>query len=126
MRDHLLVRDQSREPDLTGWVLRGAVTGFFLLMGAEKFSSSPGGQWVALFQQIGFGQWFRYFTGVVEVGGGLLYFFPRTCRIGAVMLACTMIGAMIVHIVVRHSVGSSLYPAVLLFAVIAIATRRPE
>jgi uncharacterized membrane protein YphA (DoxX/SURF4 family) len=93
-------------------------------MGAEKFSN--GAPWVAIFQEIGFGQWFRYFTGVVEVGGGLLYFLPRTCWIGATLLGCTMVGAMIVHIVVRHSVGASLYPALLLFAVVAIAIRRPD
>jgi uncharacterized membrane protein YphA (DoxX/SURF4 family) len=117
-------RNRPPEPDLNGWVLRGGVAAFFVIMGAEKFGS--GAPWVGIFQEIGFGQWFRYFTGVVEIGGGLLYFLPKTCRLGATLLGCTMVGAMIVHIAVRHSVGASLYPALLLFAIVAIAIRRPD
>src|SRR5439155_9659375 len=110
-----LVRDsESAEAKLGGWVLRGGVAAFFLLMGMEKFPSGPGTPWVALFEQIGIGQWFRQLTGMVEVLGGVLFFFPRTCLVGAAMLACTMLGAMIVHIVVRGSIGASLLPAVLL------------
>jgi len=122
--NHLL---RNRSPsDLGGWVLRGGVAAFFILMGAEKFPSGPGTPWVAIFEQIGLGQWFRYFTGVIEIGGALLYVFPVTCAIGTAMLACTMLGAAILHIVIRHSVAASLYPAIILIAVIAIALRRPD
>jgi putative oxidoreductase len=121
-----VVRGVTQESDLGGWVLRGGVSAFFVLMGAEKFSSGPGAPWVALFQQIGIGQWFRYTTGFVEFGGALLYVFPRTCPIGAGMLTCTMLGAMAVHLVIRHSIAASLYPAVVLVAVLAIAMRRPD
>jgi uncharacterized membrane protein YphA (DoxX/SURF4 family) len=102
-------------------MLRGGVAAFFLLVGLDKFPSGPGAPWVAVFEQIGLGQWFRYFTGVVEVVGGALFLLPRTCLIGAGMLGCTMLGAMLVHIVIRHSVASSVIPAVLLAAVVAIA-----
>jgi putative oxidoreductase len=115
-----------KESDLGGWVLRGGIALFFVLMGAEKFPSRPGSPWVALFGQIGFGQWFRYFTGVVEIAGALLYVPPRTYRIGAALLSCAMLGAMAVHIVVRHSVAASLYPAVVLLAVVMIAMRRAD
>ena len=115
-----------RESDLGGWVLRGGVALFFVLMGAEKFPSGPGTQWVALFERIGFGQWFRYFTGVVEIVGALLYVTPQTCRIGAMLLSCAMLGAMAVHIVVRHSVGASVYPALVLAAVVMIAIRQGD
>ena len=115
-----------RESDLGGWVLRGGVAAFFVIMGAEKFPSGQGAPWGAIFDQIGLGQWFRYFTGVMEVVGAILYFFPMTGFIGAALLGCTMLGAMVVHIVVRHSVAASLYPAVLLVAVLTIAAREPE
>jgi uncharacterized membrane protein YphA (DoxX/SURF4 family) len=115
-----------RETDLGGWVLRGGIALFFVLMGAEKFANSPRSPWVALFEQIGFGQWFRYFTGVVEIAGALLYVPPRTYRIGAALLSCAMLGAMAVHIVVRHSVAASLYPAVVLLAVVMISIRRVD
>jgi putative oxidoreductase len=57
---------------LGDWLLRGGIAVVFVLFGAEKFPSDPGSPWVKLFQQIGAGQWFRYFTGVMEVLGGVL------------------------------------------------------
>jgi hypothetical protein len=50
---------------LSSWMSRGAVSVAFIFFGVDKFS--PG--WVQLFQQIGIGQWFRYFTGVGEHDG---------------------------------------------------------
>ena len=112
--------------DLDGWILRAAVAGFFVLAGLDKFrSGAVGAEWVTIFNQIGLGQWFRYFTGVVEIVGAILYVIPPTCLIGALALSCTMIGAAIVHIAIRHSVGASLIPLVLLFAVVAVALREP-
>ena len=96
------------------------------MVGAEKFDNGPGSPWIGIFQQIGFGDWFRILTGVVEIGGALLFVPPATRIIGAAILSCTMIGAMIVHIAVRHSVGASLSPAIVLVAVLAIAMRQPE
>ena len=125
-RRFTLLRPARAEADIGGWVLRGGVAVFFVLAGLEKFSTGPGNTWVAIFQQIGIGQWFRYFTGLVEIVGAVIYAFPRTCLIGAALLGCTMIGAMTVHIAVRHSVGSSLMPAALLVAIVAIALRQPD
>jgi len=110
--------------DLGGWVLRGGVAVFFFMFGKDKFPTLHN-QWVEIFERIGFGQWFRYFTGWVEIGGGLLYFLPWTCPIGAALLACTMVGAIITDIFVLHSFGA-IFPGILLFAVIAIASRTPE
>ena len=107
-------------------MLRCGVAAFFVVMGGEKFSSGPADPWVAIFEEIGLGQWFRYFTGVSEIGGALLYVFPATCAIGTAILASTMLGAAIVHIMIRHSVAASLYPAIILIAAIAIAIRRPD
>jgi hypothetical protein len=41
----------------------------FVFIGSTKFDNDPNGMWVKLFEQIGFGQWFRYFTGAMQVGG---------------------------------------------------------
>ena len=117
---------ESAEADLGGWVLRGGVAAFFLLMGMEKFPSGPGAPWVAVFEQIGLGQWFRYFTGGVEIVGGLLFFFPVTYLAGAALLVCTMVGAMVVHLVVRHSIPGMVFPAVVLVAVVAVAVRERD
>ena len=125
-RKFSLLSSDSWRSDAGGWVLRGGVAVFFVLAGLEKSATGPNTEWPAIFAQIGLGQWFRYFTGVVEVAGGILYLLPPTCPIGAALLACTMGGAMIVHIFIRHSVGASLIPAALAVAILTIASRRPE
>ena len=78
---------------LTDWLLRGAIAAAFVMFGAEKFTDP---QWVKLFQQIGFGQWFRVFTGVVEIVGGLLVLVPRAATVGLGLLACTMASATLI------------------------------
>ncbi|KQI67905.1 DoxX subfamily [Loktanella sp. 3ANDIMAR09] len=52
---------------------------------------------VATFDQIGFGQGFRYFTGAVELAGAALLWLPRRQVIGAAALGGTMVGAVLTH-----------------------------
>src|SRR5947208_3549241 len=111
--------------DLTGWMLRAGVMIFFLAFGADKFASGPGNSWVGIFARIGLGQWFRIVTGVIEVGGAVLYLFPATCKVAAVILGLTMIGAIVAHVTVLGDPGASAMPAVVLVATVLIAVR-PE
>ena len=101
------------------WVVRIPVVLVFLLIGITKFNNDPHGEWFKIFERIGFGQWFRYVTGAIQVAGAVLLLTRWTRTIGAAMLVCTMIGAMIVDIVVMHAVGFALSPMVLLCAVVA-------
>src|SRR6267154_1398181 len=48
------------------WVVQIALAGMFLLAGGSKLVSAPA--MVTLLNTIGFGQWFRYVTGLIEVG----------------------------------------------------------
>jgi putative oxidoreductase len=98
---------------------RLAVVAVFLLIGGTKFNNDPGGEWFKIFERIGWGQWFRYFTGAVQITGALLLLTRRTLTIGAGLLACTMLGAMMVDIVVMHAVGYALLPLVLLGVIVA-------
>jgi uncharacterized membrane protein YphA (DoxX/SURF4 family) len=93
---------------MTDWVLRGAIALSFALFGGEKFSSS--GEWPRMFAQIGLGQWFRYFTGVVEMVGAGLVLVPRAANIGLALLACTMAGAVVIHIFVLHHPFNCIIP----------------
>jgi putative oxidoreductase len=95
---------------LTDWMSRGAVALFFVLAGADKFS----GGWVKLFQEIGFGQWFRYFTGVVEILGGVLVLIPWTVTAGLALLACTMACAALILVFVVGRPADSVFSGVLL------------
>jgi uncharacterized membrane protein YphA (DoxX/SURF4 family) len=59
---------------------------FFVLVGYSKFNSDPRSEWVEIFERIGMGQWLRYVTGVMQVGGAILMLPRRTLTVGAVML----------------------------------------
>jgi uncharacterized RDD family membrane protein YckC len=48
---------------------------------------------VAMFAKIGFGQWFRILTGLLEVAGAIGLFVPRFAAYAAALLAVVMVGA---------------------------------
>jgi len=66
---------------------------------------------VATFDQIGFGQGLRYFTGVVELVGAALLWLPARQVIGAAVLGGTMVGAVVTHWFI---LGQSALPAIIL------------
>jgi putative oxidoreductase len=66
---------------------------------------------VASFEAIGLGQWFRYLTGVIEVGSAILLFVPGKQAWGAGLLVCTMIGAVLAHLLI---LGPGSAPAIIL------------
>ena len=112
------VETRGRQDVLISWILRLAVAGVFLSVGADKFY--PDSLWVKLFNQIGWGDWFRYLTGTLQVTGSVLVVVPRTFLIGIGMLACTMLGATAVWIVKFGAPGNAIIPAAILVALIVI------
>ncbi len=112
------VETESRQDVLISWILRLAVTGVFLAVGADKFN--PHSMWVKLFDQIGLGQGFRDLTGILQIAGAVLVVVPRTFLIGIGILACTMAGATVVWIVRFGAPGNAIIPAVILVALVGI------
>ena len=96
-----------------------AVGLLFIFIGYGKFDGNPHRVWFRIFEQIGLGQWFRIFTGVVQMTGGVLMFLRRTRTAGAALLGCTMVGATIVDVAV---VGSpvAIVPLFLLVVILAV------
>jgi len=80
--------------------------------------------WVELFAKIGIGQWFRYFTGGLEVICAALLLIPKTAAIAAALLACAMTGAVLIHLFVLRDGYASLFPGFPLVILIAIAWKR--
>ena len=66
---------------------------------------------VMTFDQIGWGQGFRYLTGAIEVIGVALLWLPRRQVIGAAVLGGTMVGAVLTHWFI---LGPSAVPAIVL------------
>ena len=72
----------------------------FVAAAAMKLTSQP--QMVAEFDTVGLGQWFRYATGVIELVGALLLVRPRTVTLGAGLLTCVSIGALLAQVLRLH------------------------
>ena len=90
----------------------------FAVTGLEKLTGASATYWARTFDTIGLGQWFRYFTGVVEIVGGLLFLLPPATVVGAGLLAATMLGAMTVHVFVFEQPANILFPGVYLAGVV--------
>jgi putative oxidoreductase len=83
--------------------------GIAKLVGAEMM--------IQTFEAVGMGQWLRYVTGSIEIiGGGLLWLKGREIY-GAVLLLCTMVGAVLSHLFL---IGPSAVPALILGVLAAI------
>jgi uncharacterized membrane protein len=103
---------EERHPAWQRWLPRIAVAVVFAFIGKDKFAAQS--QWVGIFDEIGFGQWFRYLTGALQVGGALLVLIPRTFAIGILVLVCTMLGAMAAWIFFLGAPFNALFPAAVL------------
>jgi putative oxidoreductase len=103
------------------WVLRVIVALFLFYEGIDKFSTSR--LWATVFSRIGFGSWFRYATGAVEVVGSILLLIPRTTMLAVALLSCTMVGALLTHLFVMGVGPQSVVVTMLLGALLAIGWR---
>lgn len=91
------------------WGVRILLALAFGAAGAAKLAGVP--QMVQVFDAIGAGQWFRYLTGAIEIIGAVLILIPAGGFFGALLLAATMVGAVMTHLVL---IGGSPVPALVL------------
>ena len=101
------------------WGVRILLALAFGAAGAAKLAGAP--QMVQVFEAIGFGQWFRYVTGVVEVGGAVLLLVPATGFLGGLLMAVTMVFGVATHLVL---IGGNPAPAMVLALLSAFVTWR--
>ena len=90
----------SRGKVITLWVLRVLMAALFLFAAFMKLSGNA--MMVEEFEVVGLGQWFRYFTGVIEAVGGIALLIPSISAFGALLLLCVDIGAFIAQVTVIH------------------------
>jgi len=89
--------------------IKAVLTLAFVAAGFAKLSGQE--MMVQTFDAVGVGQWFRYVTGVIEVGAAVLLWLKGLQFIGAGLLVCTMIGAVLAHLFI---LGPSAVPAAVL------------
>ena len=106
------------------WGLRAVIFIVFVFFGARKFTTDPSAPWVVLYEQIVFGQWFRYFTGVIELAGAFLILIPQTVAAGLAALGLVLTGAVLIDLAVLHQVADALLPFAILSALIAFWMHR--
>ena len=72
---------------------------FFIVGGAKLIGRHD---MIALFRDIGIGQWFRYLTGAIEVTGAALLVIPLFAGASAIALGAVMIAATLIELFVLH------------------------
>ena len=109
--------DQSllRAKNVALWALQILTAAAFFLAGFATLSGYP--MMVETFDKIGIGQWFRYVTGTIEIASAILLLIPRLAPVGAALLVCTMIGAVLTHLFL---IGGSPVAALVLLCFAAI------
>jgi uncharacterized membrane protein YphA (DoxX/SURF4 family) len=100
---------------ITLWILSGLVALAFIAAGTAKLAGAAA--MVQVFDKVGLGQWFRYFTGLLEVVAAIGLLISRYAFYAAVLLAIVMAGAIIAHLTV---LGSSPAAPVLLLVLTGI------
>jgi putative oxidoreductase len=95
-----LIALQSRNTTIGLWFLRILAAAIFLVAGLMKLIGQS--MMVQEFDAVGFGQWFRYVTGLLEIVGAVAVLAPSYSAFGAALLLIVDIGAFVAQIAVLH------------------------
>ena len=119
----MISASSSRGLTIGVWILQILIGCLFLFAGVSKLVGVE--EMVTFFAQAGFGQWLRYFLGVLEVGSAVALFSRRQAFYGALVLCVSLLGHIIIHAVVLHR------PAAFLLLLLAVTVliayvRRPS
>ena len=111
--------------NILAWILAVLLAVVFVLAGGVKLLGARA--MVQEFAQIGIGQWFRYFTGILEVSGAIGVLIPKYRFGAALQIAVVMVGATAANIWVLHLPPLAGLTTFLLAAALALAwLRRPR
>jgi hypothetical protein len=102
------------------WVLTVAAAAMLLLAGSLKLAGVE--MEVQLFAAIGIGQWFRYFTGLLEIASAVGLFVATLAPFAAMLSAAVMTGAVLTHLFIVG--GSPVAALLVLVASLTIAWLR--
>jgi uncharacterized membrane protein YphA (DoxX/SURF4 family) len=94
------VLSASRSKTIVLWILRILMAALFLFASFMKLSGKP--MMVDEFNTVGLGQWFRYFTGALELAGGVAILVPSVSAFAAIVLLAVDAGAFVAQIAVLH------------------------
>ena len=104
------------------WGTQILLAAMFIFAGGSKLLGAAAQ--VDLFNAIGFGQWFRYLTGAIEISGAVMLLIPSAAVFGAMLLVPTMIGAVATNLSLGQSPAPPLF--LLIFAAAVAWARRDQ
>ena len=114
----------SKAFDIVLWALQVIAAVAFCLAGAAKIAGSV--EMVQRFTTLGFGQWFRYATGGLEIAGALLIVFPATAFVGAWLMALFMAATTMGHLAVLHISPALPLSLLVLMVIVGIGRRHKK
>src|SRR5262245_65310223 len=103
---------RGRAVNVALWVVQILLAAAFAFAGVNKLLGLQQ-EMVDNFEKMGFGLWFRYFVGVIELAGAVGLVIPRTSGVAALWLAGVMVGAVLTHLFILPPVALALVPGVL-------------
>jgi uncharacterized membrane protein YphA (DoxX/SURF4 family) len=101
-------RAPGRKANIAVWVLQAVVATVFFLAGLSKMIFP-----LEIFEHIGWGMWFQYLTGALEMLGAIALLIPRLAGLAALAFVGLALCAVNFHIFVLES---SLIPIAILGA----------
>lgn len=108
----------SKTSKIVAWAISGLLTALFLFSAAVKLFLHP-----EQMEQIHLSDW-RIIIAIGEIASSLLFLFPKTNKLGTVLLSSYLGGAIIIHMTGGLSIAM---PTVILILVwITGALRNPE
>lgn len=113
-----MVTNNSKIANILSWTIAALLTALFLFSAAGKLFLNPGQM-----EQMKLADW-RYIIAFGEVASVLLFLWPRTNKLGTLLLSSYMGGAIILHMTGGISI---VMPAAILVLVWFVAwLRNPE
>jgi hypothetical protein len=107
----------SKSRAIAGWILAGLLTALFLFSAFGKFSNP------SQMDQMKLVNW-RIIIALGEITSTLLFFFPKTNKLGTILLSSYMGGAIVVHMISGLPI---IMPSVVLIVIwVTGSIRNPE
>jgi putative oxidoreductase len=103
------------------WALQVLLAAYFVYSGSLLF----GDDFVKKFDEIGFGHWLRYLTGVLEIAGAIGLLIPPLCALAALGLVGVMVGAVGTELFLLEH-GDAVLPLILMVLAAVVAWFRRD
>ena len=97
---HEVRSPRARRLNVTLWVIQVATSLFFLVSAFPKLIGHPSA--AVIFDKIGFGDWFMYLTGALELAGAIGLLIPLLSGLAALAYIGLMIGAFVTQLTVMN------------------------